>query len=214
MKGLIGKKLGMTRYFDQDGNAVPVTVVEAGPCTVLTVRTQQRDGYSALQLGFGSRKMKNAGKPVQGHLAKAGITESAPSIVREIRLQQDPAEQPGATLTADTFGAGDIIDVIGTGKGRGFQGVVRRYRFAGGRASHGGGWTRRPGSIGMKEHPGEVIKGRRMPGQMGNKRLTVQNLTIVQVRKEENLIFIRGAVPGPVGGYIVVQQSGKKGGKS
>ena len=213
MKGLLGKKLGMTRIYDQDGNAVPVTVVEAGPCTVLAVRTQERDGYSALQLGFGSRRPKTVSKAVRGHVAKANLIERVPSYIREIRLAQDPAEQVGHTLGPDTFAEGEIVDVIGTSKGRGFMGVVRRHHFAGGRASHGGGWIRRGGSNGMKEHPGEVPRGRRMAGHLGNDRTTVQNLTVAQVRKDANLLLIKGAVPGPIGRFVIVQQSKKKGGK-
>jgi large subunit ribosomal protein L3 len=213
MKGLLGKKLGMTRVYDKDGTVIPVTVVEAGPCTILAVRTQQRDGYSAVQLGFGSRKLKNVTKAMRGHLAKANLTDSAPSYIREIRLDQDAAEQVGQVLAADTFAEGEIVDVIGTSKGKGFAGVVRRHHFAGGRASHGGGWTRRGGSNGMKEHPAEVPKGRRMAGHLGNERCTVQNLTVVQVRKDDNVLLIKGAVPGPNGRYVIVQQSKKKGGK-
>lgn len=212
MKGLLGKKLGMTQYFDDDGNVVPVTVVEAGPCSVLTVRTQERHGYSALQLGFGNRKLKNVSKPIRGHLEAAGVTDTAPSWIREIRLTDDPQEEIGHTLHADTFTEGEYVDVTGTTKGRGFQGVVRRYKFGGGRATHGGDWMRRPGSIGMCEFPGEVYKGRKMPGQMGNVRCTVQNLEVMKVRKDDNVLLIKGSIPGPNGRYIMIKESLKKGG--
>lgn len=211
MKGLLGRKLGMTRIFDDNGNVVPVTVVEAGPCTVLAVRTQERHGYSALQLGFGNRKLKNLSKAVQGHIAKAGLKERGPEWIREIRLTADATEEVGQALTADTFAKGEIVDVIGTTKGKGFQGVVRRHHFAGGRETHGGAWTRRPGSIGMRELPGSVYKGRRMPGHMGCERCTAQNLTVADVRKDENLILIKGSIPGPNGQLVIVRQSRKKG---
>ncbi len=211
MKGLLGRKLGMTRVFGEDGQMVPVTVVEAGPCTVLDVRTTERHGYSALQLGFGQRKMKNVLKPIQGHITNAGMTEFGPEWIREVRLDADSEEEVGNALMADVFSPGEFIDVIGTSKGKGFQGVVRRYKFGGGRATHGGGWLRKPGSIGMCEHPGEVYKGRKMPGQMGNKRCTLQNLKVVQVRKDENLLLIKGGIPGGNGRFVIIRQAKKKG---
>ncbi len=211
MKGIIGKKLGMTRVFDEAGNVVPVTVVEAGPCTVLDVRNQERHGYSALQLGFGKRRLSNVSKAVQQHIAKAGLTEKAPAIIREIRLTEDASEEVGTKLFADVFSEGEYVDVIGTTKGKGFQGVVRRYNFGGGRASHGGGWNRKPGSIGMCEFPGEVYKGRKMPGHMGSVRRTTQNLQVISVRKDDNVLLIKGAIPGSNGCYVIVKQAKKKG---
>jgi len=209
MKGLIGKKVGMTQVYDEKGTLIPVTVIEAGPCVVTAVKTVERDGYSALQIGFGSRKSKNVSKACAGHLAKAGVTgDRLPSILREIR-NADAAEL-GAVLKADLFAEGDFLDVIGTTKGRGFQGVVKRWNFAGGRGSHGGAWERRPGSIGCCEWPGRVNKGKHMPGHYGCDRRTVQNLKVVRVMAEDNVILVRGAVPGANGGVLVIQSALKK----
>lgn len=211
MKGIIGKKLGMTQVYDENGALTPVTVIEAGPCSVTALRTVERDGYSAVQLGFGSRKAKRVNKAQKGQFAKAGITEQLPATVKEFRLSEDSDLELGATVTAsDLFERGKFVDITGTSKGRGFQGVVKRYNFGGGRASHGGDWTRRPGSIGMCEFPGKVYKGRKMPGQMGNVQVTTQNLKIVSVRAEDNVVLVKGAVAGPVGGYVYVSQAIKK----
>ena len=183
MKGLIGKKVGMTQVYDEKGVLIPVTVVQAGPCVVTGVKTVERDGYSAVQLGFGERKAKNVTKARAGHLAKAGVTgEKLPSVLREIRTEAgEETPAPGSVVTADIFAANDYLDVVGTTKGRGFQGVVRRYRFGGGRASHGGAWTRRTGSIGCCEWPGNVIKGAAhraesagRPGDGGRQRAAAQ----------------------------------------
>lgn len=208
MKGLIGKKVGMTHVF-VNGRMIPVTVVEAGPNRVLALRTQARNGYSALQLGFGNRKAKNVSKAIRTHVQAAGY-EQAPEVIREIRLTADAEQEVGATLGPDIFAEGDFVDVVGTTKGKGFQGVVRRYAFAGGRASHGGGWHRKPGSIGMCAEPGKVYKGRKMPGHMGNVRRTVQNLKVVGVRSEDNVLLISGAIPGPNGRHVLIKQALKK----
>jgi large subunit ribosomal protein L3 len=210
MKGLIGKKVGMTQVYDEAGHVVPVTVIDVGPNTVIAHRTEARDGYSALQLGYGKRRYSNVSKAVQGHIAAAGYESHAPKWVREIRLPEDPAGDIGDTVGADLFEPGDYVDVTGTTKGRGFQGVVRRFKFGGGRASHGGGWERRPGSIGMCEFPGKVYKGRKMPGHMGNLRRTAQNLQVVRVMPEDNAILIKGAIPGAPGGRVLVRQAKKK----
>ncbi len=207
MKGLIGKKVGMTQVYDETGKIVPVTVVEAGPCVVTDLKTSARDGYSAVQLGFGSRKSKNVSKAVAGHCAKAGLSDKLPSVIREFRTCADSELELGTVLSADLFSAEDYLDVTATTKGRGFQGVVRRYRFGGGRASHGGIWTRRPGSIGCCEFPANVVKGKKMPGHMGNARRTIQNLKIVRVMAEENVLLIRGAVPGPNGGTVLLREA-------
>ena len=236
MKGMIGKKLGMTQVFEANGSRVSVTAVEAGPCPILALRTRERDGYSAIQLGFGARKAKNTSKAMLGHCRKGCLADKAPAaedkpaaaqdpaaaakkneepfnppaVCREIRLAEDSQLAVGTRLRADVFSPGEFVDVTATSKGRGFQGVVRRHHFAGGRATHGGAWTRRTGSIGMKARPGRVIKGRRMPGRMGGERCTVQNLRIVAVRPEENLLLIAGAVPGPNGGFVTVRSAIKK----
>lgn len=210
MKNLIGKKLGMTQIYDAKGKIVPVTVIEAGPCIVVDVKTQDRDGYSAVQLGFGARKAKNVSKAVLGHCAKAGYKTTAPTHLREFRTEADSDLAIGTELKADVFAENEYLDVTGTTKGRGFQGVVKRYRFAGGRASHGGAWTRRTGSIGMCEFPGRVWLGKRMPGHMGNVRRTIQNLEIVRVVAEDNVILVRGAVPGANGGIVLLRKAIKK----
>jgi large subunit ribosomal protein L3 len=213
MKGLIGKKVGMTQVYDEQGKIVPVTVIEAGPCVVVDVKTADRDGYSAIQLGFGSRKAKNVTKAVQGHCAKAGLKDVFPSVLKEFRTVEGDCPALGTVLKADVFSSEDFVDVTGTTKGRGFQGVVKRHRFGGGRASHGGAWTRRPGSIGQCEFPGNVAKGKKMPGHMGNTRCTMQNLQVVKVLAEDNVICVRGCVPGAKGGLLLLKSAIKKSGK-
>ncbi len=215
MKGLIGKKLGMTQVYDDKGVLIPVTVIQAGPCVVAGIKTQERDGYSAVQLGFGERKSKNVDKARQGHLAKAGITgKSLPAVLREIRLGAgDQAPELGSVIKADAFAADEFLDIVGLIKGRGFQGVVKRHNFAGGRGSHGGAWERRGGSIGCREWPGNVIKGKRMPGHMGNVYRTVQNLRVVKVMAEDNVLLVKGAVPGANGGILVIRSAVKRSAK-
>jgi large subunit ribosomal protein L3 len=210
MKGLIGKKVGMTQVYNEDGQVVPVTAVQTGPCTVISVRTEEKDGYNALQLGYGKRKMKNVSKAVATVVKNAGYSETAPELIREIRLDSPAETTAGETLTVSEFETGEHVDVTGYTKGRGFQGVVKRYNFAGGRASHGGDWLRRPGSIGMCEFPAKVYKGRKMPGHMGNTRKTVQSLEIVQVSEDDNVLLIKGAIPGPNGRCVIVKQAIKK----
>jgi large subunit ribosomal protein L3 len=187
-----------------------VTVIEAGPCPVLDIRKQNSHGYSALQVGFGSKKAKNVSKAVLGHLAKSQNAENPPAIIKEIRLQEDPTVELGSSVTADLFEAGSFVDVTGISKGKGFQGVVKRYNFGGGRASHGGDWTRKPGSIGMCEFPGEVYKGRKMPGHTGSVTCTIMGLQVVQVRAEENILLIKGAIPGHKGGIVTIRTAKKK----
>jgi large subunit ribosomal protein L3 len=209
MKGLIGKKLGMTQVFDDDGRVTPVTVIEAGPCVVVQQKTAEKDGYNAVQLGYAEQKESRLTRPMQGHYKKAGVTPR--KVLREFRTGTEaPEGAVGDEVNVSVFEAVSHIDVVAAGKGRGFQGVVKRYNFGGGRASHGGGWLRRTGSIGMCEHPARVLKNRKMPGQMGAKRVTTQNLKIVQVRPEENLMFVRGSVPGPKGGIVIVREALKK----
>ena len=212
MKGLIGKKLGMTQVYDENGVLIPVTVIEVGPCVVTAVKTVERDGYSAIQLGYGSRKAKNVTKACQGHLAKAGVSGATlPAVLREIRTAE--TVEAGTVLKADIFAAGEYLDVTGTTKGRGFQGVVKRWNFGGGRASHGGAWERRPGSIGCCEFPGRVAKGKKMAGHYGCDRRTVQNLKVVRVNVEENYLMVKGAVPGANGGILLVRSALKKSAK-
>lgn len=207
MVGLIGQKLGQTRVFDPDGNVVPVTVVKAGPNHVLQVKTVETDGYNAVQLGFGEQKPHRLTKPLLGHLKKHGG-----ALVRKIKEFRDFALEvaPGKTLGVEIFQVGDRVDAIGTTKGRGFQGVVKRYDFGGGPNSHGSkGWHRRPGAIGGRTWPGHVPKGFRMPGHMGSVRRTVQNLEVIRIDTEEQLLLIKGAIPGAPGDYVIIREAKK-----
>ena len=205
MAGLIGKKIGMTRIFDDEGAAVAVTVVEAGPCPVLQIKTAETDGYSAVQLGFGSQKDKRANKAEKGHAAKAGV-DVAPSLVREFDMSDGDEYEIGQTITVEVFGAGDTVSVVGTTKGKGFQGVVKRWGFAGRPASHGHPMSRNPGSIGPGTDPSRVIKGKKLPGRMGGVRATIGNLKVVRVDLERNLLFLRGGVPGSRNSYLLIQK--------
>lgn len=206
MKGLIGKKLGMTQVYDESGAMVPVTVIEAGPCVVVQQKTEAKEGYSAALLGFDDQKEQRLNKPDLGQFKKAGV--DAKRVLREVRTAD--AVNVGDVLDATVFEGTNFVDIVATGKGRGFQGVVKRWGFGGGRASHGGGWTRRPGSIGMCEFPARVFKGKKMAGQMGDKRVTTQNLKIVEIRAEDNLILVKGSVPGANGGIVVIKEALKK----
>lgn len=209
MKSLIGKKLGMTQIFNDEGRMVPVTVIEAGPCSVVQRKTQEADGYEAVQIGFGEQKEHRVSKPLLGHFKKAGVTPMRE--LAEVIVAADDETKAGDTLTAGVFEEVSFVDVIGKTKGKGFQGVVKRYGFAGGRASHGGKSTlRTPGSIGQCEFPARVFKGKKMAGQMGSTNITVQNLKVVQVRPEENLVLVKGAVPGANGSTVVLREALKK----
>jgi large subunit ribosomal protein L3 len=206
--GLLGRKIGMTQIYEENGTAVPVTVLECGPCIVLQVRTADRDGYHAVQLGFADRKRKNATQAARGHAKKVGAEPKR--FVREIR-QEDPTETAeGQTLTVDVFQEIPRVDVIGTSKGRGYSGVVKRHGFKGLRASHGvKRMHRHPGSSGPSADPAHTRKGILKPGQFGNARITVRNLKVVRVDSTNNLLLVRGAVPGPNGGFIIVRQTNK-----
>jgi len=204
--GLLGRKLGMTRIFDPDGLSVPVTVVEAGPCWVIQRKTVERDGYCAVQLGFGE-KTKRVSKPDSGHFKKHGVP--AARVVREIRVTDDTEMNPGDVLSVSMFKEGDKVDITGVSKGKGFQGVVKRYGFRGGRSSRGSMFHRAPGSIGASADPSRVLKNARMPGRMGGKRVTKRNLLVVKVDGERNVLLVKGDVPGPRGGHLVVQKSAK-----
>jgi len=209
MIGLLGKKIGMTQIFDDEGRRVPVTVIEAGPCSVVQRKTAATDGYEAIQIGFGEQKEQRVTKPLLGHFKKAGVAPARE--LAEVIVSADDEAKAGDTLTAGVFEEVNFVDVIGKTKGKGFQGVVKRHGFAGGRASHGGKSTlRTAGSIGMCEFPARVFKGKKMAGQMGDVNITVQNLKVVQVRAEENLILLKGAVPGANGSTIVLREALKK----
>lgn len=208
-KLLIGKKLGMTQIFAEDGESVPITVIEAEPSVIVHKKTQESDGYDALQLGYGRVKQKSVTKPLQGHLKKAdkGFFRN----LREFRTATASYEL-GQELKVDMFAAGDYIDVVGTSKGKGFAGVVKRHGFSGGRATHGSMFHRAPGSIGASAEPSRVLKGKKLPGQMGDVRKTVQNLLVVGVRPERNLILVKGSIPGCRNSVVIIRQSTKKGG--
>ncbi len=201
-KGLIGKKLGMAGVFTHNGRHCPVTVVQLGPCVVTQVKTVDTDGYNALQLGFGSAKAKNLTKPVQGHLKKSG--GAAYAVLQEVAVDDPENYTPGQTISLDLFKVGERVDVVGTSKGRGFSGVIKRHGFSGGRMSHGSHCKRIPGSIGCSAWPSKVTKGKKLPGQYGVERKTVRNLEIVDIRPDENLILLKGALPGSRSGLVTV----------
>lgn len=203
-KGLIGKKLGMTSIFSSDGQFIPVTVVQVGPCVVTQIKTEATDGYNALQLGFEEKKAARTNKPLQGHFNKSGANCYA--HLREVDVD-DPAEYKlGQSLGPELFAVGEKIDVVGDSKGRGFAGVVKRHRFGGGRKTHGGKCYRIPGSIGSSAWPSKVIKGKKMPGRYGVDRKTIRNLQIVDIRPEDNLILIKGAIPGHRDALVMIRK--------
>ena len=208
MQTLIGRKIGMTRVYDDAGKQVPVTVVQVGPCAVVQRKTAKTDGYEAVQLGFGEQKESRLTKPEQGHFKKAGAQPA--QVLREVRLEKGEDAKAGDVVTAKVFEGVKFVDVLGHTKGRGFQGVVKRFKFGGGRAAHGGGWLRKPGSIGNREWPGRVFKNKRLPGHMGSVDITTQNLRVVKVLADDHALLLEGAVPGPVGGLVLVRKAIKK----
>lgn len=205
---LLGKKLGMTQVYDAQNVLVPVTVVEAGPCPVVQVKTVETDGYNAVQLGFGAQKAKNTSKAEAAHAKKAGL-ENTPRVLNEVRLSAAPTVKAGDVVTVTAFTEGQVIDVIGITKGKGFAGVVKRFRVAGGPASHGSMFHRRIGSIGMRQTPGRSWKNQAMPGHMGSEQRTVQNLRVVKIIADKNLILVKGAIPGANGDDVIIR-AGKK----
>ena len=202
MAGIIGKKIGMTRIFDETGAQVPVTVIEAGPCPITQIKTKETDGYEAIQLGFGAKKANRAAKAEMGHVAAAGL-EAAPRLIREFAVDASEYEL-GQALTVEQFEAGDRVKVTGTSKGRGFQGVVKRHGFAGRPGGHGHPMSRNPGSLGPGTNPSRVIKGKKLPGQMGNVRSTIRNLQVVKVDGDRNLLFVKGGVPGSRDSFVLI----------
>ncbi len=206
MDAIIGRKLGMTQLFAEDGTLTPVTVIEAGPCPVVQVRPAREGQPARVQLGFGVAKAKRSTKAERGHAAKAGL-EAAPHVLREFAARGE-APQQGAVVTVAAFAAGERVKVTGISKGRGFQGVVHRHHFGGGPATHGNTRFRKPGSVGPGTDPSRVIKGKRMPGHMGAERSTVINLLVAKVDGEKNLLYVRGAVPGPMRGLVTVSKEG------
>ena len=205
--GIIGKKLGMTRIFDPEGLAVAVTVIEAGPCFVAQVKSGAKEGYEALQLGFERRSLGKVNKPLKGHFEKHG-SKSGFRYLREFRLDAPREYEAGQEITLEQFAIGDKVNVIGTSKGCGFSGTIKRWNFHRGPMSHGSMSHRAPGSIGASAYPSRVVKGKKMPGQMGNARVTMKNLEVVDVRPEDNLLLIRGAVPGPRQGLVLIKKTG------
>ena len=205
MPGLIGKKIGMTRIFNEDGVQVPVTVIEAGPCPVVSVRSEDSDGYKAVQLGFDAQKAKRTTRAEMGHAAKAGL-EAAPRLMREFRIENGEDYEVGQQLTVELFEPGDRVKVTGKSKGRGFQGVVKRHGFGGRPATHGHPMSRNPGSLGPGTDPSRVIKGKKLPGRMGGARTTIRNIQIVRVDGERNLLFVKGGVPGSRDGYLLISK--------
>ena len=209
MQGLIGKKKGMTQIWDEAGNRVAVTVIEVGPCPVVQVKTVEKDGYDAVQLGFGPQKASRMSKAEAARFEKAGLATPYRTL-REFKADAGETVKPGDILDASVFDGVKFVDVIGTSKGRGFQGVVKRHGFAGGPLTHGGHTKRRPGSIGMRQDPGSIDKGHPMPGHMGARRVTTQNLALVSVRKDDNILLVAGCVPGPRDGLVIVRKAVKK----
>jgi len=208
MKGILGTKVGMTQMFDEDNRVVPVTVIDVGDCRVGQVKTPDKDGYRAVQLLLGNRKKTKTTKPAAGHAKRWNTTAAVHTV--ELRTGEDDAYEPGQPVMADIFEAGEHVDVVGVSKGKGFAGVMKRHNFSGQKASHGAHRIHRaPGAIGMCATPARVLKGQRMAGHMGHARTTVQNLTVVEADTERDLILIRGAVPGPRGGLVMIKQMAK-----
>ncbi len=203
---LLGKKLGMTQMFNKEGNLIPVTLIQAGPCNVLQIKNKENDGYSAIQVGFEERKKKRATKAEIGHCAKAKT--GAKKLVREFRDDTlDTEYELGQVLTVDVFDGVEVIDITGTSKGKGFAGAMKRWGFSGGPATHGCTTPRSAGSVGAGTDPGRVLKGKKMAGRMGGDKCTVRNLDVIKIDKDKNLMFVKGAVPGPNGGYVIIRKS-------
>lgn len=201
MKGILGKKIGMTQVFMEDGRLVPVTVIEAGPARVVQKKEKEQDGYDAVQLGFDEiRKEKNVTKPMTGHFKKASLP--AYRYIRELQME---GFNPGDVITADIFSSGEMLTITGLSKGKGFQGVMKRHNFRGGPATHGSMFKRAPGSVGQSSYPSRVFKNKKLPGQMGNEKVTVKNVQIYDVRPEQNLLLVKGSVPGANGSYLIVK---------
>ncbi len=205
MSALLGKKIGMTNVFSQDGKLIPVTVVQAGPCVVTQIKTEESDGYNALQIGFDEKKIEKLTKPIAGHLKKS--TNKGLSVLREFRTDDIENVETGATLSIDMFSVGDKVTISGISKGRGFQGTIKRHGFSRGPETHGNRNHRKPGSVGNSAWPGKIFKGKKMPGHMGTERETVKNLTIIDIKSEDNLLLVKGSVPGFKTGILEVRKA-------
>lgn len=206
-KAIVGKKIGMSQIFNEDGKVIPVTVVEAGPCPVVQKKTVEKDGYEAIQVAFGTINSKNVNKPVAGHYKKAGVEPKR--ILKEFKFDNCASYEFGAEIKADIFAVGDKVDISGTSKGKGFSGTIKRHNFHIGPMAHGSGYHRGVGSMGSCSSPSRVFKNKKMPGQYGNTKCTVQNLQIVKVDAERNILLVKGAIPGAKGGIVIVKQSCK-----
>lgn len=205
--GILGKKIGMTQIFNQDGDVIPVTVVEAGPCPVLQIKTQQKDGYTAIQIGFQEKKEARTTKPLLGNFKKAGVKPQR--FIREFRIEKPEEFKVGQEIYVDIFSSGDCVDVAGTSIGKGFQGGMKRWNWRGGPGGHGSMHHRAPGSIGASSDPSRTYKGQHLPGRMGGGQVTTQNLEILKTDKENNLLVIKGPVPGPDGGLLIIKKAKK-----
>ncbi len=203
MLGIIGRKVGMTQVFDEKGEIIPATLIEAGPCPIVQVKTRAKDGYAAVQVGFGARREKNLTKAVVGHYKKPGLTVR--SMLREFRVDDSSTYETGQELKVDQFEIGHRVDVVATSIGRGFQGTTKRHGFTGGKATHGVTTHRQPGSIGCSAYPSRVIKGKRLPGRMGGSQVTMKGLKVVAIDVEQSLLVVRGSIPGPVRGFVLVK---------
>jgi len=207
LKGILGKKIAMTQIFTEDGKTIPVTVVEAGPCTITQIKSTDKEGYDALQLGFGDVREKKLKKPQRGHFESKELEPRR--HLAELRVEDLAGYEVGQEITADIFSKGDRVDITGRSRGKGFAGVIKRHNFSGGPASHGAHFHRAPGAIGACATPARVFKGTRMPGRMGAEKVTALNLEVVDVKPERNLLLLRGSVPGPEGGLLVIREAVK-----
>ncbi|MGF7058327.1 50S ribosomal protein L3 [Brassicibacter mesophilus] len=207
MKKILGRKLGMTQIFTEDGTVIPVTVIEAGPMKVVQKKSADKDGYNAIQVGFGEVKEKRVNKPLKGHFGKADV--ELKRVLREIRVENADQYEIGQEIKADVFSTGDKVDVIGVSKGKGYQGVIKRHNQHRGPMTHGSKYHRGIGSMGASAYPARIFKNKKMPGHMGHERVTVQNLEVVRIDAEKNFILVKGAVPGPKGGLITIRESVK-----
>jgi large subunit ribosomal protein L3 len=209
MKGLIGRKVGMTQVFNEDGLVIPVTVIEVEPNVVTQVKTEEKDGYNAVQIGYGTAKEKSINKPLKGHYDKAGVTPKRK--IREFRLDNVADVSVGQEIKADLFQTGSKVDITGISKGKGFQGVIKRHGQSRGPMAHGSRYHRRPGSMGASSSPSRVFKGKKLPGHMGAVKVTIQNLEVVRIDKDKNILLVKGAVPGPKKGLLIVRETLKQG---
>jgi len=205
VEGLIGKKIGISQIFDKEGNVIPITVIKAGPCTVIQKKNKERDGYEALQLSLIEEKeVKHPIKPQLGHFKKAGVPPT--KVLKEIRFEEGVEIKEGDQILVDIFQEGEKVHIVGTSKGKGFAGVIKRWGMKGGKASHGSMFHRSPGSIGASAYPSRVVKGKKLPGHMGHKKVTIKNLEVIQTDKENNILVVKGAVPGANGEYLLVKK--------